>query len=117
MIQNKVLKFSYKIPDQTRTGIINTLTDTLDILEYNKPKPRTMVVPGDANLLPAKLDGGFVKSHSSHAGTVYTTLDSHPGYQIEADTFTNSHINSLFTSITNFITESHNRLEILKYSF
>lgn len=117
MIQNKVLKFSYKISNQIRTDIIKTLTDTLNILEYNKPKPRTMIVPGDPNLLPNTLDGGFVKSHTSHAGTVFVTPDSHPGYQIEADTFQSKPINEFFDGIVRFILDSHSKLEDTQRSF
>ena len=89
--------------DSIRREVLTSIA----LLSYNKPKPRTLVVPGNFDELPDEIEGGLYKTTQTHEGTLYYSRDEAPGYQIESGIYQHKATQNLFTLAHNAIKKMH----------
>lgn len=91
-------------------NIKRTIETSIAVLSYNKPKPRTVVVPGDFEDLPDEIEGGLFKTTQTPEGTLYYSRNDAPGYQIESGIYQDKDTQNLFTLAHNSIKNLHEEL-------
>jgi hypothetical protein len=110
---SKVIEIPLEIKDTK--SIVNTVETCISLLTYNKPKPRTIIVPGNIEDLPDEIPGGLFKTAVTPEGVVYTTNNSAPGIQIESNIFYDEPTLELFKVIYNKIVDLHIEITGEKY--
>ena len=93
-----------------RENIIREVTTSIALLSYNKPKPRTVVVPGNFDDLPEEIEGGLYKTTQTAEGTLYYSRDEAPGYQVESGIYQDVDTRHLFKLIHDTVMEAHQNL-------
>ena len=88
-------------------SINREVTTSIALLSYNKPKPRTLVVPGNFDDLPEEIEGGLYKTTQTHEGTLYYSRNDAPGYQVESGIYQHKDTQNLFTLAHNTIKNLH----------
>lgn len=103
MIQ--VLEFEYKYDN--KQAVINSIESSIALLNYAKPKPRSVIIPGEMDSFPDEIEGGLVKREQTPEGVLFSTDDGGPGFQIESSIYQDKSAVDLVSGIFNTIKQAH----------